>query len=83
MNRLKDKVAIITGAADGIGLAISKAFAKEGAIVVMADINDVKCRQEANELLKQHQRALPLSCNVGDTDSVKGFLDVLEHACPI
>jgi len=70
MNRLLDKVAIVTGAADGIGLAISKAFAKEGAIVVMGDINDTKCKQEADELLKQNQRALPLSCDVGNTDSV-------------
>lgn len=70
MNRLLDKVAIVTGAADGIGLAISKAFAKEGATVVMGDINDVKCKQEADELLKQNQKALPLSCDVGNTDSV-------------
>ncbi|SHE36557.1 3-oxoacyl-[acyl-carrier protein] reductase [Arenibacter palladensis] len=70
MGRLKNKVAIVTGAADGIGLAISRAFAKEGAIVVMADINDKKCRQESDELLKQNQHALPLFCDVGNTDSV-------------
>jgi 3-oxoacyl-[acyl-carrier protein] reductase len=32
--RLKNKVAVITGAANGIGLAISEAFVKEGAIVI-------------------------------------------------
>jgi NAD(P)-dependent dehydrogenase (short-subunit alcohol dehydrogenase family) len=40
MNRLKDKVAIITGAAQGIGAAIAEGYAKEGAKVVIADILD-------------------------------------------
>lgn len=70
MGRLKDKVAIVTGAADGIGLAISKAFAREEAIVIMGDINEVKCNQEANGILKQNQKALSLFCDVGNTDSV-------------
>ena len=50
MSRLKDKVAIITGAADGIGLAISEAFVKEGARILMADINEEKCKKEAISL---------------------------------
>lgn len=70
MERLKDKVAIVTGAADGIGLAISEEFAKEGATVVMVDINETKCKQEASSLLKQNLKVLPLFCDVGETDSV-------------
>jgi meso-butanediol dehydrogenase/(S,S)-butanediol dehydrogenase/diacetyl reductase len=38
--RLKDKVSLITGAASGIGAATAKTFAREGAAVVVADLND-------------------------------------------
>ena len=40
MPRLKDKIALITGAARGIGLAIARAFADEGAFVLLTDIRD-------------------------------------------
>lgn len=71
MNRLKNKVAIVTGAADGIGLAISEAFANEGAKVVMADVDEKKCQQEANNLMAKHLKVMPVYCNVGDTQSVE------------
>lgn len=44
---LKNKVCIVTGAASGIGLAIAEAFSKEGAKVVMADINEEKLKEES------------------------------------
>lgn len=70
MERLNNKVAIVTGSANGIGLAISEAFAKAGANVVMGDINMEKCKQEADRLLKQNLKVFPLICDVGNTDSV-------------
>ena len=49
--RLKDDVALITGAAQGIGAAFAEGFARQGARIVVADINDgahtVKAIQEA------------------------------------
>ena len=37
--RLKDRIAIVTGAAGGIGEGVAKIFAEEGAVVLVADIN--------------------------------------------
>ena len=50
--RLKDKVALITGAGAGIGAAGAKAFAREGAKVAVADLNDEagkSCVQEIRD----------------------------------
>lgn len=66
MARLKDKVIIITGAADGIGLAMSQTFAKEGAIVIMSDINIDKCKIEAQKI----NNAIAKKCDVGNTEDV-------------
>ena len=47
--RLKDKVTIITGAAQGIGAAFAVGFAKEGAKIIIADVLDGKEAVEAVE----------------------------------
>ena len=75
MNRLKDKVAIVTGAADGIGLAISKAFVNEGAKVVMCDINIAKCDEEAHKLSVMGGIAKSYSCDVGKTKDVQAVIE--------
>jgi NAD(P)-dependent dehydrogenase (short-subunit alcohol dehydrogenase family) len=51
MTKLKDQVAIITGAQRGIGLAIAKRFVVEGAKVIIADVNDATSEVDA---LRQH-----------------------------
>lgn len=47
---LENKVCVITGAASGIGLAIAESFSKDGALLVMADINEQKLSEEATRL---------------------------------
>lgn len=47
---LENKVCIVTGAASGIGLAIAETFAKDGAKVVLADINEEKLKEEAERI---------------------------------
>ena len=48
--RLKDKVALVTGAGQGIGLACAEALVREGAHVVLADIKEDAIRGEASRL---------------------------------
>ena len=50
MSRLKGKVALITGAAQGIGEAVARAFVTEGAVVVLTDVNDDAGQALAAEL---------------------------------
>jgi NAD(P)-dependent dehydrogenase (short-subunit alcohol dehydrogenase family) len=57
MEQLKDKTAIVTGAAQGIGLAIAKRFYGEGANLVICDINDEKLL-DAVESISEDKRAI-------------------------
>ncbi len=68
MGRLDNKVAIITGAASGIGRATAKVFASEGAKVVVADLDD-----KAGAPLAQELGGLYVSVNVADEESVKAM----------
>ncbi|MET0786483.1 MAG: 3-oxoacyl-ACP reductase FabG [Psychrobacillus psychrotolerans] len=68
--RLKDKVAIITGGANGIGLAACIKFASEGAKVIMADFDEQAGRIQANSLKEQGYDVTFLKVDVADRTSV-------------
>lgn len=67
MSRLAGKVAIVTGAARGIGLAIAKRFVAEGAQVMLADIDETAGALEAKRL---GSPARFIACDVGDSAQV-------------
>jgi len=71
--RLRDKVAIVTGAATGIGLAIARKFASEGAKVVIADIRAPERGVDA--LAADGLSALALHADVASQDSVEAMVE--------
>ena|SRR3989339_210375 len=64
--KLKGKTALITGAAQGIGKAIAEALAKEGADVIVSDINLELASQTAMEIEKLGVKTMALKTNVSD-----------------
>jgi NAD(P)-dependent dehydrogenase (short-subunit alcohol dehydrogenase family) len=72
--RLKDKVAIITGGATGIGKAISQAFVKEGAVIVIAARNLSRLEQVAREILSKGGKAKAVQADISDYEQVKGMV---------
>jgi 3-oxoacyl-[acyl-carrier protein] reductase len=78
--RLKDKVAIITGAANGIGLAAAKTFASEGARVAIADFDEETGTKRAAELSAEGNDVAFFQVNVADRSSVDSLVqNVLGH----
>jgi 3-oxoacyl-[acyl-carrier protein] reductase len=76
MPQLDDKVAVITGGAQGIGRAIAELFAKRGAHVVIADINLEKAEATAQAIAASTgRRAIAVKTNVADSESAQAMVD--------
>lgn len=71
MNGLKDRVAVITGGADGIGRATAMRFAQEGAVVVIWDMNEEKGKQTAAEINAAGGKASFLKVNTSNFAEVE------------
>jgi len=56
----ENKVALVTGAASGMGLATAKAFAVAGAAVALADVNEAALRSAADDLVAAGHKAIDL-----------------------
>ena len=73
--RLKDKVALVTGASRGIGLACAKAMAAEGAKVVLADVEIGAGETAAEEIQAGGRDAVFVACDVGDKRQVDAMVE--------
>jgi NAD(P)-dependent dehydrogenase (short-subunit alcohol dehydrogenase family) len=72
---LSGRVAVVTGAASGIGLALAERFVDEGMSVMMADIESDVLRREASRLQDGGASVRPVVCDVSDADQVASLRD--------
>lgn len=71
----ENKVALVTGAASGMGLAAAKAFAEAGAAVAVADVNESAVRAAADTLISAGHRAIAIQCDVANMEQVSAMVE--------
>jgi NAD(P)-dependent dehydrogenase (short-subunit alcohol dehydrogenase family) len=79
MRRLEDKVALITGGGAGIGRAIAETFAREGASVIVADLNGEIAKEVAQAIVKRNGTASAQEVDVTDTPQVKRLMGAIRE----
>lgn len=72
---LRNRVAVVTGAASGIGLAISRKMAEEGARVVLSDVNSGAADKAASDIRANHRTAKSFSADVTSESDIKNLVD--------
>jgi len=77
---VKDKVTIVTGSASGIGLDTARTFAKNGAKVVLSDINEKALEAAVNDFKKNGYDVLGIKCDVSRETDIKNLIaSTVEH----
>ena len=72
---LENKVAIITGSSKGIGKAIAKGLAQNGAQVVISSRSQEACDEVAKEFIAQGLKAVGIACHIGKEEQRKNFVE--------
>ena len=75
MARLHDRVAIVTGAAQGLGEGIARRLAEEGASVVIGDINGAKAQSVADGLTQDGEQAIAVTLDVAERKQVREAIE--------
>eukprot|EP00878_Enallax_costatus_P014234 GHUV01014889.1.p1 GENE.GHUV01014889.1~~GHUV01014889.1.p1 ORF type:complete len:149 (+),score=39.14 GHUV01014889.1:220-666(+) len=74
MQRLVDKIAIVTGAAKGIGFAVAQSLGRDGASVMLSDIDDSAADTAVSRLSEQGIKAVYTHCDVSKRDQVQHLI---------
>ena len=80
LHRIDGAIAVVTGAAQGLGLGIAERLGRNGATVVMADLQRGKVEEEAGKLRGQGLEAVPGYLDVSDSASVTALFDEVVEA---
>jgi NAD(P)-dependent dehydrogenase (short-subunit alcohol dehydrogenase family) len=75
---LTGRVALVSGAARGMGRAMALGFAQVGADLMLADVNPEGVRETAAEIERLGRRAVPVPCDVADTAQIRGLFGRLD-----
>jgi NAD(P)-dependent dehydrogenase (short-subunit alcohol dehydrogenase family) len=78
--RLKDRVAVVTGAGRGIGRGIAAEFAREGARVVIAEVDEASARDVQAHLAAAGGTARAIPCDVAKEDDIRRLMTETEEA---
>ena len=78
MRRLEDKIALVTGGGAGIGRAVSETFAREGARVVVADIDGGAAEETADAIIKANGTASAHTVDITETGQVQALMETIK-----
>jgi len=79
--RVQGKVAVVTGSGSGLGKAIAERLAEEGAIVVVADVNESGMNETVRELTQRGTKAIGVKMDVSNRDDVQRVLQEVVDTC--
>src|SRR5512134_887363 len=78
--KFKNRVAIVTGAARGIGKAVAVAFVREGASVALVDLEGERLKALQEEIRRRGGQSLAIPCDVSKTSEIKQMVDQVQDA---
>ncbi len=75
---LQDKVALVTGATRGIGLACAELLASKGATVIISSRKQEVCEQIASQFQADGTKAIPMACHLGEMNQIEALYQQIE-----